>query len=60
MKSNRYYQGVSWIALNDNSGSDDDVQKISEYISTTLLADLFNVSCEDAAKDIFLTRQANA
>jgi hypothetical protein len=35
-----YRVGVEWIARNDNSGEGDDLETVSGYISTLLLADL--------------------
>lgn len=55
-----YRHGVSWIALNDNSGGDDrlDAESVKGYISTLLLADLFGKPEEDVARDIVKYRQA--
>lgn len=33
--------GINWIAFNDNPGEGDTAQEISEYVSTLLLADIF-------------------
>jgi hypothetical protein len=49
-----YREGVAWIALNDDPGSADsrDLETVSGYISTCLLADLFGVDRWQVAEDI--------
>lgn len=53
-----YLEGVEWIALNDNSGSNDGVGEIAGYVSTLLLADLFGAEPERVAIDIERKRYA--
>lgn len=58
MKRASYRDGVAWIALNDEGGSDDrlNAEVISGYISTLLLADLFSVEPERVAADVVAYR----
>lgn len=58
MKRASYRQGVEYIALNDNDGGSDrlEVDSIAGYISTVLLADLFDVLPERVARDIIRYR----
>jgi hypothetical protein len=46
-----YRVGVAWIAHNDEPG-DHEQERISGYISTLLLADLFGKDADDVARDI--------
>jgi hypothetical protein len=57
VKRASYRDGIAWIALNDNAGSDDGVEDIAGYISTCLLADLFEKNTADVAKAILRYRQ---
>jgi hypothetical protein len=54
-----YKFGVAWIAANDNAGSPDalDWVEVATYISTLLLADLFDKSPNRVAKDIVAYRE---
>ena len=47
-----YAFAIAWIALNDNPGGDDDIDDIASYISTMLVADLFEEKAEKVARDI--------
>lgn len=47
-----YFEGVAWIANNDNTGAGDDVATIAGYVSTLLLADLFGADPHLVAIDI--------
>lgn len=53
-----YKRGVAWIALNDDVGSEDAlrVETVADYISTSLLADLFGVDRLKVARDIVIYR----
>jgi hypothetical protein len=53
-----YRVGVEWIGYNDEPGSND-VEEISEFISTLLLADLFGKNPRNVAEDIVRWRQNN-
>jgi hypothetical protein len=60
-----YRVGVRWIADNDNAGEDDagnpDAEdNVAAYISTALLADLFNVSTERIAAEVMRIRRAQS
>jgi hypothetical protein len=46
-----YREGVAWIALNDEP-DDLDAESAAEYISTTLLADLFRKDPDEVGRDI--------
>lgn len=59
MKFKGYRFGVQWIAWNDEDGDTTgrlDVEVVSAYISTGLLADLCSKTQEDVAKDIIRYR----
>lgn len=62
MKRASYRDGVAWIALNDEAGSEDRLNEevVKSYISTILLADLFGKPEEDVAKDIVRYRVNDA
>ena len=49
-----YRKGIEWIALNDDYGATDafDVDVVSTYISTVLLADLFGKEPLEVAENI--------
>ena len=50
-----YRHGVAWIAENDeagNGGDSIDVEIVSYYVSTLLLADLFGKPAEEVGADI--------
>ena len=64
-----YFDGVAWISLNDDQGTDDPTKcgtngqaqaemmaNIAGYISTLLLADLFGAEPARVASDIFRHR----
>lgn len=46
-----YRSGVLWIAENDEP-EDEDANSVAEYISTMLLADLFDKPTDEVADDI--------
>jgi hypothetical protein len=54
-----YRFGVYWVAMNDEP-SDMDVHNISGYISTLLLADLFDKDPDKVAADILKVRKKNS
>jgi hypothetical protein len=54
---------IEWIALNDESGEDvpgkpDAERNVASYISTSLAADLFDVSVERIAARVMAYRRA--
>ena len=56
-----YRFGVEWIARNDNAGEDlpgnaDAEENVSTYISTALLADLFDKDTATVARDVMRKR----
>lgn len=53
----RYQDAVEWIALNDNSGQGDPVSEIAGYISTCLVADVWNKDQNDVAKAVAKVRR---
>ena len=54
-----YRYGVRWIAVNDEPG-DFEPDRISGYISTLLLADLFGKDPEEVAADVVTCRKKEA
>lgn len=61
MKKDLYREAVLWIALNDDSGSPMalSAKTIAGYITTVLIADLFEKSPAVVARDILKIRKAN-
>jgi hypothetical protein len=57
MKRASYREAVAWIALNDESGSDDGPEQIIGYASTVMIADLFDVESAKVAQDIHRKRE---
>lgn len=55
-----YREGVAWIAYEDNLGDDEGVEELAGYISVLLLADLFGVSGEKVARDVYRKRHPGA
>jgi len=51
MKRASYREAVQWIADNDEP-EDRDVEAIAGYVSTLLIADLFDVEPERIARDV--------
>lgn len=51
-----YRFAVQWIAMNDEP-ADRDPDSISSYISTCLLADMYEKDPKKVAKDILLIRE---
>jgi hypothetical protein len=58
MKRASYRHAVQWIALNDEAGNTptDSQQIISDYVTTALIADLFDVTTERVARDVLRYR----
>lgn len=56
VKRASYRHGVSWIALNDDP-DDLDVESVAGYISTSLVADLFDKDPLDVARDVVRYRE---
>jgi hypothetical protein len=59
MKRASYKEAVAWIALNDSAGDDDalDCEAVSWYVSSVLVADIFDVPSEKVGKDIVAYRK---
>lgn len=55
-KCNGYRFGVAWIAANDET-ADLDVESVAGFVSTLLLADLFNKEPAKVARDIIKIRR---
>lgn len=58
VKRASYRAAVQWIALNDSAGDDDalDVESVSGYITTALVADVFGVDATRVGKDVVRAR----
>jgi hypothetical protein len=59
MRRASYREGVAWIALNDEP-EDFDIESVSGYVSTLLLAALFGKSEYEVAAAIVLYRERNS
>lgn len=61
MRRASYREGVAWIAMNDDAGSNDALEEsaVQGYISTVLLADLFGVGTDRVARDVVRYRTKN-
>lgn len=62
MRRASYREGVEWIAMNDNVGDDgpgepDAERNVAGYISTGLLAALFDVEPARVARDVMRIRR---
>lgn len=51
MKRASYRAGVEWIAVNDEP-AEDDPEEIAYFVSSLLLADLFEVEPERVGRDV--------
>lgn len=58
MRAKGYVFAIEWIAYNDEPG-DEDPEAISGYISTGLVADLFDKPRSIVTLDILSIRQGN-
>lgn len=61
MKRPSYRDAIAWIAVNDESGEDTPgtdgaEQRASEYVSSVLVADLFDVPAERVGRDVMRYR----
>lgn len=56
MKRASYYEGVMWIALNDDT-LDIDPDSVSEYIQVIFMSHLFGVHAFQIAKDVIKIRK---
>jgi len=54
--SRRYRQYVEWIALNDNDGGGDDLEAISGYCTTVMLAHVNSIPSRRVAADVVAIR----
>ena len=57
MKRASYRAGIAWIANNDSPGDDSTAEEIAGFISSLLLADLFDVEPEKVGWDVFRYRK---
>lgn len=57
MKRASFREGVAWIALNDSAADQASVEDIAGWVSTLLLADLFQVEPLRVAKAVQRLRQ---
>jgi hypothetical protein len=57
VKRASYRAGIEWIALNDNAAEQDTAAQIAGYISSLLLADLFDVESSKVGEDVFYLRR---
>ena len=56
MKRASYRQGIDYIACNDEP-EDMDPESVAGYISSSLLAFLFDVECERVGRDVVRLRK---
>lgn len=52
-----YSEAIAWIALNDNPGDAEDEDAVSGYITSCLVADLFNTNSLTVARDVIKMRE---
>ena len=57
MERASYRKAVEWIAHNDEDGSGDGIDGISQYVTTLLVADIFCVEPRRVATDIARARR---
>lgn len=48
---------IGWIAVNDNAGSDDTAEDIAGYLTTTMLAHVYDVPNIEIARAILAIRE---
>ncbi len=53
-----YDYACAWVALNDNQADGSDIPGIAQYLSTTLVADLFGKSTDQVAHYVAAMRRA--
>jgi len=56
MKRPSYKKAIQWIAENDNDGLNDNHEDIQWYLTVAFVADLFDITTEKVAKDVFKRR----
>jgi hypothetical protein len=56
MKRASYREAIKWIARNDESANDDDIEATRDLISVSLIADLFDVAAEIVAQEVHRKR----
>ena len=56
-KSRRYRQYVEWIAYNDSDADGPNVERIADYLTTTMLAHVNNLTTLQVAKDVAAMRR---
>jgi hypothetical protein len=52
-----YRKAVEWIARNDNDGVRDDDQAIANYLTVSMVADLYGKEPIDVARDVMMFRR---
>lgn len=57
MKRASYREAVRWIAVNDNAGNGDSLYEIEAYVTTLLVADIFDADPVRMAKEIMRIRR---
>ena len=59
MRRPSYKAAIAWIALNDDAGGETalDPDAVHSYLSTTLVADLFEVDQARVARDVIAYRK---
>lgn len=53
----RYADAVEWIAFNDAAGDEASEEEVAGFVSTLLVADVFNKQPQKVAKDILRFRK---
>jgi hypothetical protein len=51
-----YAYAVGWIALNDESGTDEEPEALEGYISVLLVADIYDKPPRQVALDVYNSR----
>lgn len=59
MKRASYRNAVNWIAWNDNAGCGEGAEDIGSYVSSVLIAEIFDVPSSRVGKDIERIRIKN-
>lgn len=55
--SKKLMEGIMWIAMHDNAGNGDSAEEVAEYVTTSMLADMFNKDQHELGRKIYETRQ---
>lgn len=57
MKRASYRDAVAWVAVNDSAADGADLEVVESYISTILVADIFDVEVSKVAADVVAYRK---